>query len=697
MFTSFLVSHCPRCCGMWGLACCLACHGAVADESAAEHAHGLEEVTVTATPLERTVEQLAQPSAVLAGEELVQKQSTSIGETLSQELGVSSTYFGPIASRPVIRGQSGERVRVLEDGLDSLDVSALSEDHQVGLEGIVAERIEVIRGPATLLYGSGAAGGLVNLVDERIIEQPLSKPVGGTVALGGDSALDERAGAVRLDLGTDRVGVHFDYFARETSNVEIPGFAESALLRELEESEGGDEEEEEEAFGTIENSDSETDGGALSASLLGESGFIGVSLSTFNSEYGVPGHHEEGEEEGQEAEEEEVVRIDLEQTRIDLKGAYDFDGVVEQAKLRIARSDYEHTELEGSEIGTFFDTQGLDARLELQHRTLGNWQGAFGVQFKDVDFEAIGDEAFLPPSETTQTSVFAFEELAVGENFVLQLSGRLEHQSLDAAFFAQSYSESAVGAAAGGLWRLTDEIGLALNLSRSERHPTTAELFADGPHLAVNRFERGSVVLGDGVLDKETSTNFDVTLRGRTERIDWAVTGFLNDVDDYISLNPTTEEEEGLQVFEYMQTDAEFYGVEAEGRVELMDNGAGHLHASLFSDFVHAEENGDGPYLPRLPPLRFGAGLEYTGEKLSAGVHAVFHAEQNKTAPDELPTDEYMLLSANIAYHLHENGLYLFLRGTNLTDEDARQHTSPLKDTVPLPGRSIHAGLRYDF
>ena len=677
------------------LACCLSLN-AYAAEDPGEHIHVDEVITVTATPLERSVQELAQPTSVLAGEELIQKQSTSIGETVSQELGVSSSYFGPIASRPVIRGQAGERVRVLQDGIGSLDVSALSEDHQVSLEGLLARRIEVVRGPATLLYGSGAAGGLVNIVDERIIEEPLSDPVSGMIALGGDSALEERAGAVELDLGTQRVGVHLDYFRRDTSDVEIPGFAESSILRALEEAEGEEEGEgEEEAFGTVENSDSETDGGALSVSLLGDSGFIGVAVSSFESEYGVPGHHEEGGEE--EVEEEGPVRIDLEQTRVDLKGGYEFEsGVIERVKLRMAHNDYEHMELEGPEVGTLFETTGLDSRLELKHRPFGSWDGAFGVQFKDIDFDAVGEEAFVPPSETRQTSIFAFEERPIGADFVVQLSGRAEHQSLDTPDFAESYSKNAVGAAIGGLWRFSDALSATANLSRSERHPSATELFADGPHVAASRFERGSVTLGNGILDRETSTNLDLTLRGETERFDWTLTGFFNDVDDYISLNPTAEEEDGFQVFEYMQADAEFYGFEAEGRVELMDSGAGHVHARAFGDLVRAEQ-GDGSYLPRIPPLRVGFGVDYAAVRVSAGVQVVFHDDQDRTAAFELPTDSYSLLSANVAYHLHEKGLYLFLRGTNLTDEDARQHTSPLKDTVPLPGRSIHAGVRYNF
>ena len=237
-----------------------------ADEGAEDEHHILDEIIVAATPLERTVEQLAQPTSVLTGDALVKKQAASIGETLADELGVSASYFGPVASRPIIRGQFGERVRVLSNGLDALDASALSEDHAVGLDSILAESVEIVRGPATLLYGSGAAGGIINVVDSRIATAPLNKPWSGAIALNGDSALGTRSGALKIDAGTADVAWHLDWFRRDTDDIEIPGFAESKLLRALEEAEEHDEDEEhgeeEEAFGEVENTDSEVEGGA---------------------------------------------------------------------------------------------------------------------------------------------------------------------------------------------------------------------------------------------------------------------------------------------------------------------------------------------------------------------------------------------------------------------------------------------------
>lgn len=653
--------------------------------------HDIEEIIVTATPLERTVEQLAQPTAVLSGDDLTRKQSSSVGETVSSELGVSSTWFGPVASRPVIRGQFGERVLVLSNALDAMDASALSEDHAVSVDGILAERIEIVRGPATLLYGSGAAGGLVNVVDSRILEAPLDDPVSGALSFGSDSATGLVSGAGKIAFGSDRYAAHLDYYRRDTDDVDIPGFAESARLRGMEDEAGG--EEHEEAFGVVANTDSSTEGGAAALTVTADAGYAGIAYSLHDSNYGIPGHehHEEGE-----PEEDADVRIDLEQRRLDIKGAYDFNGAIENAKLRVARNSYTHTELEGAEVGTVFDTLGTDARLEFRHAPLGGFQGAFGLQFKDTDFSAIGEEAFVPSSDTQQSSLFLFEELGLSDTWTLQASVRVERQTIDSPS-QPSYSDSAWGGSIGAIWGISDAYTLAANLAITERHPNSTELFADGAHLAVGRVERGSVTLGSGFLGNEFSTNIDITLRGGGERVEFDITGFINNVDDYILLGPTGEVEDELPVFNYGAADVEMYGVEAEVRIELMESEAGHLHARVFGDFVHAEEEDSGAYLPRIPPLRYGIGVHYTLRAFEAAVDATFHDDQLQTAANELPTDNYTLLNAEMSVALDAQNLFLFLRGGNLTDEEARQHTSPLKDTFPMPGRSLKLGLRYDF
>lgn len=651
--------------------------------------HEIDEIIVQGAALDRTVEQLAQPTGIVGGDALAKKQSASLGETISQELGVSSSYFGPVASRPVIRGQFGERVRVLSNALDSLDASALSEDHAVSVDSALAERIEIVRGPATLLYGSGAAGGLVNVIDRRITDKPLSRPIMGTIALGSDSATGTASGAGQITFGTDSIAGHLDYFRRTTDNVEIPGFAESATLRALELAENGGVAIDE-AYGTVDNTDSETDGGAAAITFNSDSGYIGFALSEHNSNYGVPGHgHEEDVIE-------ENVRIDLEQSRFDVKGEYEF-GEKSQLRFRLAQNDYTHVELEGEEIGTIFDAEGTDTRLEWRHGQVGPLDGALGVQFKKLDFDAVGDEAFVPQSTTEQTSIFAFEEWSISDYWILQASARAERQTINTRALLTPYSDNAYGASVGLIWLISGDNSLSMNYALTERHPNSTELYADGAHVAVNRIERGSVVLGRGILDAELSSNIDVALRGDNDLVEWELALFVNDIDDYILLSPTDTIEDDLQVFEYQQTEARLAGFEAEARIELFETPYGHLHTRLFGDYVRGENRSANTDLPRIPPLRYGAGLHFTTDRFEAALEARYHRRQDRTAPNELPTDAYTLVSAEVSYLWTEPDVFLFLRAKNLTDEDARQHTSPLKETFPLPGRSLQIGVRYDF
>ncbi|MFQ5608827.1 MAG: TonB-dependent receptor [Woeseiaceae bacterium] len=651
-----------------------------------EH-HLLDEIIVSATPLERTVEQLAQPTSVISGDALIRNQSASIGETLADQPGVSATYFGPVASRPVIRGQFGERVRMLSNGLDALDASALSEDHAVSIDSILADRVEIVRGPATLLYGSGAAGGLVNIVDSRIHEQALDKAFSGALSFGTESATGRNSAAGKVDIGDDTIALHFDFFERETDDIEIPGFVESEVLRNIEQEEDGE-------FGIVENTDSSTSGNALAFSWAGGNGFVGFALSNYDSNYGIPGHREEDEGPGAE-EEEESVRIDLDQRRYDLNGRFGFDSVIKSVRFRIARNDYTHTELEGEEIGTLFDTLGTDARFEFRHKPVGRLEGAIGLQYKLIDFSAQGDDAFVPPSDTEQVSVFAFEELTLSDNWVLQASARVEQQDLTAPSLP-SYDDTALGASIGAIWSPRDSLSLSAYLSVTERHPNSTELYADGPHIAVQRFERGSIAAGNGVLEKERSQNLDVTIRSQFERAEVNLTGFVNNIDDYILLRPTIDVIGEFQVFEYEQSDVEMYGIEAEALIDIFENGHGHLHARLSTDFVDAEES-NGASLPRIPPWRYGLGLHYTLDRFEANIEAIRHDSQDDIAVNELPTDGYTLVSAGVSLRFADEKLLTYIKGTNLGDVDARRHASPLKDLVPLPGRSLHLGLRWNF
>ncbi len=639
----------------------------------------LEEITVTAIALRKSPLEVAQPTAILTGDELRRRIATSIGETLSRELGVSSSYFGPTASRPVIRGLGGFRVQVLDDGISSLDVSSLSQDHAVSLESVVSRQIEIIKGPAALLYGSGAAGGLVNIVSNRIPEEPAETPISVAVELRGDTAIDERTAAASLDGGTGGFGLHLDYFDRETGDMQIPGFAQSRALREQLVAEGGVPSD---VRNRIDNTASDTKGGAVGASYVADNAFVGVSRSQYDSRYGIPG--------------EEEAFIHMKQDRFDVKARWTPEGsAIDAIRFRGACNDYTHTEFEApGEAGTTFNQDAYEARLVVDHHFGEAWYGTVGIQYLNVDFEAIGDEAFVPRSTTEAISIFGFEELNLGE-WTLELGARAENQTINpdsAAGFPKSV-ETAVSLSAGTVWQFASDHALAVNVTRTQRNPQAVELYANGPHVAAQRFE-----MGDPNLDKETAITSDLSLRRTGDGLEWVVSAFYNDYTDYIFPSPTGDIANDLPVFNHVQDDATFQGFEAELTIPLFENDASHLDLRLASDYVRGRLKNGGD-LPQIPPLRFGVGLHYDRGRLHAGMQALHYDQQKKIAANELPTDSFTIVDADVSYRmpLAEGDLFVFLRGTNLLDEQARQHVSPLKDIAPLPGLSLHVGLRAEF
>ncbi len=639
----------------------------------------LDEVVVTAVALRRSPLEIAQPTAILTGDELRRQIATSIGETLSQQLGVSSSYFGPVASRPVIRGLGGYRVQVLDDEISSLDVSSLSQDHAVSLESVVSRQIEIIKGPAALLYGSGAAGGLVNIVSSRIPDHRAESPVSIAAELRGDTAVDERTVAASVDGGGGRFGLHADFFNRETDDVQIPGFAQSRALRAQLIADG---EVPSDLRGRIENTAGDTRGGAAGMSYLADAGFAGASWSRYESTYGIPG--------------EEEAFIDLKQDRIDAKAEWTPDGMaIDAIRFRGGFNDYTHTEFEApAEPGTVFNQDAYELRLAVDHHVGTTWTGTAGIQYLDVDFEAIGDEAFVPMSITRALSVFGFEERNFGE-WTLELGARLENQTIDpdAVSGSPDSDETAISVSAGTVWKFTTNHSLAVNLTRTERNPQAVELYADGPHLAAQRFE-----VGDPGLDKESAITADLSLRHSAEHLEWIVNAFYNDYSDYIYPDSTGAIADDLPVFAYVQEDASFHGFEAELSIPLFEAGTSHLDLRLAADYVRGKlENGGD--LPQIPPLRFGVGLHYDRARWHGGIQAFYYDKQDKIDANELPTDGFTMMDVDFSYRtpLATGDLFVFLRGTNLLDEDARQHASPLKDIAPLPGRSLHLGVRGEF
>jgi iron complex outermembrane recepter protein len=617
---------------------------------------------------------------------------------------VQSSFFGAGVGRPIIRGQQGARVQVLSGGIASLDASTTSVDHAVAIEPFLADQIEVLKGPATLLYGSGAIGGAVNVVDGRIPTAPAEAGIRGRAELGFGTVADERSGMARMDGGSGRWAWHVDGFRRDRGDYEIPGFARSSH-------EEDEHAHEDNPFGLLPNSAVDTRGGAVGGSYIGERGYIGLSLSRFETLYGVPGHahHEEhGDEarnslkaaglraslldEEEEEEEEGAIRIDLAQTRQDLRAGLEQPfGGFDRLELRLAANNYRHVELEGDEIGTRFDNDAVEGRLELVQSASGAWRNAYGLQFGRRDFRADGEEAFVPPSLTRDLGLFALGEYD-RPAYKLELGGRADRIEVEAVG-AGERSLSSFSASAGALWRASEALHFSLGLDRAQRAPGAEELFSDGPHAATRSYE-----VGDAGLGRETANQLELAAHIHRGPLEAKFATFANRFDDYIYLADTGEELEELPVRAWTQADARFRGLEAEASLELADNASGRWTLRLSGDRVDGKLD-EGGNLPRIAPSRSGLGFAWTRGGWRAGVEAQRYGRQDKVAEFETPSEGFTLFNAQVAFHwdVGDLGWEVFFRGRNLTDREARLHTSVLKDEAPLPGRDLQLGVRAFF
>lgn len=638
-----------------------------------------EEIVVSASPETRVASEVYQPVNVLGDEEIAQRVQPTLGETLKQEPGVDATYFGPGSSRPVIRGLGADRIRILEEGVGTGDASNISPDHAVSVDPASADQIEIVRGPATLLYGSNAVGGVVNVIDQRIPSRVPTQAVTGNGDLRLGTVAGERTGSINLLGGRGHFAWHAGFLRRETDDYEIPGPA--------------DEHDEDVGATTLENSALSTGSASLGGSWVGDRGFLGVAVSTFQTEYGVPGHHHGEEEEEEEEEEEPGVRIDMDQRRVDLKGALSFDsGFFRDARVRAGRSSYEHVELEGAEIGTRFSSESIEGRVEATHRDIGRLRGSFGIQLLAGDFEAMGEEAYIPPNETSAQAAFAFHELTVGA-VDIQFGGRYEHQHVSTTADLPDRSFEGLSGSAGAIISPADGYTIALSVARAVRLPTATELYANGPHAATRQFE-----IGNPALDEETSLGVDVSLRKTAGRVSGQINLFNNEFAGYIFEAPSDESIEGFRVFRFMQADAHFRGFEIESHIELWHREQRHIELEAGVDYVRATLSGGGN-LPRITPMRFRGGVRYEGGAFSGLIEAQHYASQEDVAQFEEPTDGYTLVNGLIGYRFFvRNTIHdLMLRATNLTDELARSHISALKEVAPLPGRDVSLSYRLTF
>ena len=677
------------------------------------------EVIVTA-PLQQSERDVLQGTSVLTGEALTRSLRPSIGETLARLPGVSATSFGPTASRPILRGFQGERIRVLTDGIGSIDVSNTSVDHAVAINPLLAERVEVLRGPSALLFGSSAVGGVVNVVDTRI---PRSLPEDG-YRLNGianyGSAANERSisGAGDVAVGQHLV-LHADGSYLKTDNLRIGGYALSPAARRAalsqvglpQDVEGGEEPIDFAASAAIKNklpnSFSETWTAGVGASIVTDTGSLGVSYSHYDSFYGIPIRY--ATEVGQE---QEAPRLDLVQNRVDLRGEVETGGgFLDRIRVRIGHANYRHFELEeDGSVGTAFYNNGTEGRLELVQARKGAWSGASGVQYFNRLFDVQGDEAFLPRNETNQTGLFTVQQLDFG---ALKAEGgvRYEWSDLtakndpDARFFVGRRTFQALSGSLGASYGIGDSIRIGLNGSHTERAPSAEELFANGGHAGTQAYELGSP---DFRLEK--SWGLEATFHAHTDRVNFDASAYYNWFSNYISENQVDSavceagaaqygaagREVDLPCFQYQQAKARYYGFEADLSASLFTIGTTRINADVLGDYVHANIVDVSP-VPRIPAPRVLGGLEAQGDKFTARAEVEHVFEQNRIAAFETPTEDYTMVNASIGLSPfgRNSKTQLVLSANNIFDVTARRASSFLKDFAPLAGRDLRATLRF--
>jgi iron complex outermembrane receptor protein len=666
-----------------------------------------EEVVVTANPLEHNSMRMTTPTSILSEEELIINRSLSIDQTLNKTTGVNSGSFGAGAGQIVIRGQQGPRVSVLNNNIAIQDASSVSPDHWITSETLLAKQIEILKGPATLLYGGAAVGGVVNVVDNVIPTDRIDGIHGGIEARISDNTMNERSGVLNIEAGlSDNIMAHISYFNSETDDYEIPGFGESSILHA---SEGGDPNNSDrldEEMGLLENTSVKSEGLNLGFSFITDNGYWGLSYSDFDRNYGIPGHgHEEEHEEGEdghdeEEEEEEIVRIDLDKSVFNIKGRHEFSGdsFFSYFKTHFSQTDYQHIELEGDEIGTIFDNEANEFRFEIAHQTIAGFSGVWGLQFTNRDFSAIGDEAFILPSKTEVSSVFLIEEREF-DNWHAEFGLRYDQQDIKTSLFGNN-SDSAFSLSLGAAFDVSDNWVIPVNFTSAQRLPTAEELFSNQsgideliPHLATSTIE-----IGNPLLDHETANNIDIGLRFKNENFRFNIAFFYNKIDDYIFLQNSGENSEDFPIFNYQQQDATFKGYEIDLAYNFSDSYNNQWNYRIFTDKTDAKLN-DNSNIPRIPANRFGADIGWLRGDWAANLDFVKVSSQNKVADLELPTEGYNALNMSINRIISSNKFetLIFFKANNLLDEEIREHASFIKDISPRPSRSFTVGARLTF
>jgi len=690
-----------------------------------------EEITIISLPLAPTASDSSQSAEVLTGEQLRASISSTLGDSLKQIPGVIGAGFGAGASAPVIRGQSGSRVSVLQDGLGLSDAAALSPDHANAVEPALATRIEVIRGPATLLYGNGAIGGVVNVIDKRIPTELADELV---LEQRFDTNNDGSTTVISADKQLGSFAAHFDASLTSTDDISIPGYASLESEEEHEEHEGEeehDDDHDEESRGVLENSDIENSQFSLGGSYVSDSGFVGASVTVQEKDYGLPegahAHEEEGEEgemhdEEEHGEEEEIVRIELDSKRFAVKANYQFDSFWKELDAHLSVTDYEHQEIENGEAGTRFQNDSVELRGLVKHAHSDTLSGVIGTQILSSDFSAIGSESFIPKTENTSFALFTVQSYDT-DHFLYEAGLRVEQQDYSTSQCDRDFLT--YSASASSLWRANESNNIIATFAHSERAPTTEELFSNlsesacateaDESLWVEHLATGRIELGNPDLDTETSNNLELAWRKFQGPFQFEVGTYYNQIDSYTYLSDRHEDEEheegepeqgveeheheGEIISDYVQEDARFIGFELKALSTLELDSAGHIDFELFADRTRALLDSD-EQLPRIPAARTGASIGLNTNKYAIQLNATHSFEQDDVAEGERVTESYTELSIYADYHANfgnGNEWVVFARGENLLDEEIRNHASFTKDFAPERGIGLILGLRVAF
>ena len=669
-----------------------------ADAPQADDAHPQEPASIIVTaPYNRDRAAVLAGTSVLTRDALTRDLRTTIGETLARLPGVSATSFGPNASRPILRGFQGERIRVLKDGIGSVDVSNTSVDHPVVVNPLTAERIEVLRGPAALLYGSAAIGGVVNVLDNRIPrtvpDHPVHIDLNGTYG----SAAEERSlfGQADAPIGSNFV-VHVDGSYAKTADLDTGNFILSAPLRaQAAASSDPGIRDLANLRGRLPNSAATTWEAAAGAALILDGGTIGASFSHYDSLYGVPIRFSLDPDV-----EAETVRLKVKQDRVDMRAELNVKGpFIDTIRFRTAFADYKHSEIDDTgAIGTTFLNKSTESRLEIAQTKRGGWQGAFGAQFAIRDFNVIGDEAFVPKNTTAQLGIFTLQELQLGK-VKLEAGARYERTNLTAVAsptianpdYRRNFS--AVSGSIGASYEVAPEIRVSLTGSHTERAPAAEELFANGPHAGTQAFE-----IGNPDFKKETSNGVEAALRGSRAGLTFGLSAYYNRFSNYIYDTQTGAIQDDLPVFQNLQADARYWGVEGEASAKLATLGAFGISIDGLGDYTNARIIGIGP-VPRIPPLRLLGGVEAKSGLFDLRGEVEWSARQDQVSANETPTNAFTLVNASATLRPfgRDSKASLTLSANNIFNVEARRAASFLKDYAPLAGRDFRVTGRVSF